>query len=239
MGTDDFIVAYGEQAYRDLVNNALADEPQPRGLDDWRNEMARGRLNRPPGKYLDRSPVGTGKSHADVEPARRAGSSLIVVPTHRNADEVEELFSNAGLFACAYPAITDETCANYDEAILAIGFGLAASSAVCPGCNHRHSCTYQFELKAAEEAAHRIACHARAVFALAGLSRDAKYIAIHEDCLGILAPVVESSSAKGFERLAKAADAAGQKAAERDNPTQRHYFWRMADLCYDLSERLT
>jgi len=41
MGADDFIVGFGEDAFRCLVNQAMQPPPKPRPLEDYRHELAR------------------------------------------------------------------------------------------------------------------------------------------------------------------------------------------------------
>jgi len=80
-----------------------------------------------PGVYLDASPPGAGKTCADLPAAARAGTSLVVVPTHQNCREVAEQFQAADLLAEAYPELSARTCQNYETAAKSIESGLAAS----------------------------------------------------------------------------------------------------------------
>jgi len=240
MAVDDFILAHGDEAFRELVDAALAGEPAARSLDDWRAEMSRSRVGSidHPGVYLDTSPAGSGKTYADMPAAARAGSSLIVVPTHQGCREVAEQFQAADLLAVAYPELSKETCRAYETAVRAIESGLAVAAAVCPGCLFRPTCDYQAELAAADEAAHRIATHQRAVFALEGLAKGRRYIAIHEDAISVIRPTAESASTLGFSAVVRVADEAGQTAKARGDDAQRHFFWRLGEIAQAIGERL-
>jgi len=240
MAVDDFILAHGPEAFRELVESALAEKPEPRTLEDWRAEMSRSRVGSIdyPRVYLDTSPPGSGKTYADMPAAARAGSSLIVVPTHANCREVAGQFQAAELLAEAYPELSKKTCQAYETAAKAIESGLAASAAVCPGCLFRPTCDYQTELAAADEAAHRIATHQRAVFALEGLAKGRRYIAIHEDAISVIRPTAESASTLGFSAVAQVADEAGRAAKTRGDDTQRYFFWRLGEIAQAIGERL-
>ena len=69
-----------------------------------------------PGIYLDRSPTGAGKTHADIQLCKAVGKSLTVVPSHANCQETELLFREHGLNAAAYPPLDKYTCQNLTEA---------------------------------------------------------------------------------------------------------------------------
>ena len=58
-----------------------------------------------PGIYLDRSPTGAGKTHADIQLCEAAGTSLTIVPSHANCQETELLYREHGLDAAAYPPL--------------------------------------------------------------------------------------------------------------------------------------
>jgi putative DNA primase/helicase len=147
----------------------LPVEPRPaptgqcRSLDDWRQEVAgrRAAAIRQPGLHLDRSPTGSGKTHATITALPSASASLTVLPTHANvAERVEEMRSQ-GIDAVAYPELTPDTCQNYDQASQAQSLGLVAGAAVCPGCPFKDDCTYRAGVKAAAAAPHRVATHER------------------------------------------------------------------------------
>jgi hypothetical protein len=118
MGIDDFIVAHGEEAFRQLVHQAIQNatvRPATRNLADYRNELVVARLESVgvPGVYLDRSQTGTGKSTADIPALRRAETSLTVLPTHNLCEEIEGKYQKAGLDAIAYPPLCAKTCQNW------------------------------------------------------------------------------------------------------------------------------
>ena len=90
-----------------------------------------------PGVYLDTSPTGAGKSYADAEAIKRAGSSLVVVPVHENCREAVNEFAAAGVDAVAYPQLTEDNCIRHHEAAKVQAAGLT----VPPGGTF----TYQFK----------------------------------------------------------------------------------------------
>jgi len=147
----------------------LPVEPRPtptgecRSLDDWRQEVAHSRaaaIGRP-GLYLDRSPTGSGKTHATIAALPAASSSLTVLPTHANvAERVGEMKAH-GVEAVAYPELSPENCQNYDQASQAQLLGLVAGAAVCPSCPFKADCQYRAGVKAAAAAPHRVATHER------------------------------------------------------------------------------
>lgn len=117
-------------------------EPRPmpagdcRTLDDWRAEVAERRAVavRQPGMHMDRSPTGSGKTHATIAALRQASSSLTVLPTHANVVERVQEMQAQGLPAVAFPELTPDTCQQFDLASQARSLGIGVGAAVCPGC---------------------------------------------------------------------------------------------------------
>lgn len=252
MGVDDFIVAHGAEKFCKLVADVLRPPAPPRELADWRRELEQRRVESvdKPGLYLDRSPPGSGKSFADVPACRKAGKSLTVVPSHKNAEQVEELLIGQGLNAVAYPKLDKDSCQNLDEANAALDAGRPPSSAVCPGCKFRDGCDYRYDIKAADATDHRISTHARAERCLDHLCEGRRYISIHEDPSDLLRPVMHV--ADGFESVAALADAArwyvddtiGQPTDEQGNKipghkeSQRWFFEKLARVALDMNDAL-
>lgn len=209
MGVDDFIVAYGEDAFWRVIQEQTRGE-LPRELEDYRRDMEISRLSSigHPGIYLDTSPPGAGKSHADIAAAASAGKSLTVVPTHKNASEVALTMQAAGLSAAAYPKLTKgtddelQTCSNYPAAEAAMNIGLSPSRSVCPVCEFSTDCEYQSLMREANAAGHRIACHARAALGFSHIAQDRRYIAIHEDPISIFRQTVEPRDPAEFRKIA-------------------------------------
>jgi hypothetical protein len=168
------VAAYAAEVRpRDRVDQGGDDLPPPeprptmpgqcRSLDDWRQEASTSRAAAiaQPGWHLDRSPTGSGKTHATITALQRASSSLTVLPTHANvAERVEEMRSQ-GIDAVAYPELNPDTCQNYDRASRAQSLGLVAGAAVCPGCDFKDDCTYRAAVKIAASSPHRVATHER------------------------------------------------------------------------------
>lgn len=238
MGADDFIVRYGEQAFRDLVESALQDTPPNRSLDDYRQDMAVDRVASVavPGVYQDTSPPGSGKSHADAEAMQVASSSLVVLPTHSNCKELEITLDSQGIDATAYPQLSKKTCENYAEAEEAMGYGLSVSSAVCLTCLSMNGCEYHLVMTLASEATHSICTHRRAELSFESVAKGRKYISIHEDAISVLQGESEFSS--GLATIATIADAARMKVMGREDKTLAHFFHKMAEAACWLQEQL-
>lgn len=148
-----------------------------------------------PGYYLDRSATGTGKSHADIKASGLVDSALIVVPTHKNATEVEEDMQAAGLDALKYPGRRTDgeeiNCWN-PAADTAEAFGLSPMLAVCPYCRDAAKCVkfgYRGQIAAVSDAKVAIATHQRGVYnGIDKLAAGRSYISIHEDSASVLCP---------------------------------------------------
>jgi len=234
MGADDFIAAYGEEAFRQLIHRFTRPPPKPRDLEEYRAELIRNRVASvaSPGVYFDGSPVGAGKSYSDIPAAKAAGTSLTVLPVHRVCEETAEAYNQAGLLAAAYPELNRNTCQAYDEASIAIGAGLSASAAVCLLCRFSKDCEYRFRMEEADNAAHRIATHRRAELSFKTIADGCKYISIHEESSGLLRPTTELSA--GLEVVAEIARIAGQT----DKMDLRQFFWTMESVAVWLREKL-
>lgn len=158
----------------------VAGRPVPAGsarsLDGWRAEVAQRRAVAvtQPGLHVDRSPTGSGKTHATIVALAGVNSSLTVLPTHANVRERVEEMRQHGIDAVAYPELTDTTCLNYAEASHAQRLGLVAGAAVCPTCPFKDQCTYREDAKAADKADHRVGTHER----LRRSSRAAKGVSV-------------------------------------------------------------
>ena len=136
---------------------AMAGAPcgATRPLDEYRQEMMQARLDsvsHPDTINFDSSPPGAGKSTADISAAKAAGSSLTIVPSHSNCQEVERTYHEAGLPAVAYPPLDESTCRNLREATRALAAGLSPSSCVCPTCPYSAGCHYRERMNDAESA---------------------------------------------------------------------------------------
>jgi len=214
------------------------DEPT-RNLDDYRKDMVQARMDSVllPGTInFDGSPTGAGKTTADIPAVKMAGSSLTVIPTHRNAEEVETTYNQAGIDAVAYPPLNRDTCQNLDEATKALACGLSASSSVCLSCQFRKACEYQEVMQQAEGASHRIATHKRTELSFGSLAKGRAYVTLHEDPTNMLRPTAEIRS--GLDMVATVSQHASHRAADRGNNTARHHYWKMEECCYWLAGQL-
>src|SRR5207248_1722636 len=106
-------------------------------LEEAREEMKDARLHamNHRGIYLDDGPTGIGKSHADIHTAKRLDGegkrSLTMVPTHQQCRQTVEERGRQGVGSTAYPQLSQETCARYDEAIHVQTLGLSFVEALC------------------------------------------------------------------------------------------------------------
>jgi len=226
-----------------FFDDSVQDEPVrqhgSRPLNDYRDDMRRKREEAvaTPGVYLDHSPTGSGKSHADLEPAAAAGSSLTILPTHANCQEHKTTMNDNGIPASAYPALTGETCKNLDAANKAITSGLSASSAVCPKCPARPGCQYHEAMGEADAARHAIATHQRAATGgFDGLAKGHAFVSIHENAAGLLRPTVEFST--GLEKLIAVVENAYQESMHWMKDDGAAFFWNMGTVARVLLDRL-
>ncbi len=171
-------------------------------LDHYRQQMADRRVESvgKPGIFLDQSPTGAGKSHADLAAFRVAQRSLSIQPTHENCEEVvQEVIAN-GLEAVAYPGRFTKTskkgsqnCWNPD-ADAAESMSLSVAAAICPLCPEKKRCLEVGYLNAVQKAkASRVAVgtHARAIHTgLAELSDGIDFVPVHEDVISVLLPQI-------------------------------------------------
>ena len=169
-------------------------------IEDWQKRLSQIRIEslRTPGIYLDASPTGAGKSTADQAALREVESGLIVLPTHKQCQELEKELCNAGFDAVAYRGRfskgEEQNCWN-DDADDAEKMGLSVTAAVCPWCEHKTDCSnrgYLAATEAARLASVAIATHCRATHnGLESLAAKRQYLAVHEDVLKVLLPMVE------------------------------------------------
>ncbi len=166
-------------------------------LEAYREQMADRRVESlgKPGIYLDQSPTGAGKTHADMAAFRSAARSLSVQPTHENCEEVVEQLCEAGLDAVAYPGRfaggLAQNCWN-DDADAAESMSLSVASAICPFCPETKRCLesgYLALVRQANAARVAVATHARAKhMGLAALSEGRDFASIHENGADVLLP---------------------------------------------------
>lgn len=175
-GLDDFIcrgastngelqrVMYEAQRWRFEVSDP-PDGPFIE-LETYRERMEAARLANWPFRNpkLDTSVPGSGKSHADRKLMIGANRTLTVVPTHRNAQDLETELRRDGFDATAYPDLTEDNCQNLDEAKRARGLSLPFPSAICCQCPHRADCEddgYLSQVVEAERSQHALCTQER------------------------------------------------------------------------------
>jgi hypothetical protein len=176
-------------------------EPQGEAvpLDAWREQMRQARIDslKQPGIYLDSSTTGAGKTTADIEAMKKAGTSLTVLPTHDACNELVRTLAGHGLKAAAHPPLDESTCQQFGTtknpgpARLAQRAGLNVGESVCPECRHFKNCDYQKRRDAARNADHTAATHARASNSDFHAAEGKAVVFVHEDPLDLFRPMVK------------------------------------------------
>ncbi len=262
-GADDYLVAKGEDALRKLIDSAF-DVPPTVTLDQFRAEIktVRERIRGVSGVYLDGTPTGGGKSHADSLEIPHYKTSLTAVPSHEQAQELQEKYRAAGINAAAYPELAECTrrecrrdrcwrfkygpdacvknrCEHFEKVSLALKTGFAPSEVICPVCDDKDGCEYKRLLNMAENAKHRIATHKRVELSCGAVTKKAKYIAIHENSLGFIRPQIVLNS-KNIPSLRKIIDTARKLPSPgiyTDND-RRLFAWRLAESAESMIDAL-
>src|SRR5262249_52279637 len=152
-------------------------------------------------------------SHADAQAVLSVASltSLTVVPTHVNRDQVRRGVGGGG---AAYPQLDETTCRPPDEAPRGGRDGLSFQRARGPQCKHRRGCKYRAAYDAARGAKHTIATHRRAEMSMPELMSGREYIAIHEIPHDLLRPMEVIRG--GFRQVVKVARHARSAAGSED-----------------------
>lgn len=222
--------------------NDLPVEPRPtlpgqcRSLDDWRHEAAgrRAAAINQPGLHLDRSPTGSGKTHATITALMAASSSLTVLPTHANVGERVEEMRALGIDAVAYPELTQDNCKNFDQASDAQSLGLVAGAAVCPGCPFKDDCTYRAEVKIASRAAHQVATHER-LRRSSRTAENAVVVVVDESPESVVAPSL-AVPARQIGAVQQLAHAIKNYWYSRANDDQKAFAGTLLDVLATISD---
>lgn len=220
-----------------IQESAARPDGPARSLSDWRHDAAAAhqRAVAMPGLHLDRSPTGSGKTHATTEAIRRADSSLVVLPTHANVIERVKEMQAAGIAAIPYPELSETTCQNYSEASRAQAAGLPVGKTVCIGCPHSSGCQYQLELASAGRASHRVATHERLIRS-PGAAKDCSVVAIDENPVAVLQPTLTASPA-GIEAVSDLAHRIMLRSMRNDDAAGALTFARqMRDTAAAIAE---
>ncbi|MCO6454081.1 MAG: hypothetical protein J5I93_02095, partial [Pirellulaceae bacterium] len=210
-------------------------------LTTWRETMTDARVDSVgrPGLYLDRSPTGAGKSHADRAAMVKAGRSLTMLPDHDNCRELADSLRTDGHDAAAYPMLSGRTCQNHSEASAALAAGLSPSASVCLSCQYRSNCEYRLSMAEASGADHAIACHRRGALGMLDLAEGRPLVLVHEDAADLLRPMatITPDDLAGLLAVLRAARSAElDRAAEDRHPDVGLYAWLrdLADRCDHL-----
>jgi len=176
-----------------------------RSLAEWRQDAAAAhqRAVAIPGLHLDRSPTGSGKTHATIEAIKRANSCLIALPTHANIRELVPELQAAGIPAIPSPELSESNCANYEEASRARSAGLPVGRTACIGCPHKKGCLYRKESAAVSRAKFRVVTHQGLIRSPSltkirnrdGSRSDVEIVVIDENPVAVLQPTLTASPA--------------------------------------------
>jgi len=216
-------------------------------LDDFRDELIKRRLATLGirGIYLDTSPPGAGKSHADMALARAVGKSVNIVPSHKNCKEGVAQFVSAKVgIVAAYPKLDEETCSCLDRATRAIECGLSPTRAVCARCPSRPLCDYQAQMEEAMNAEHVFLTHRRAELSAAeNYVGNRRLILMHEDATNVLCPKIEISGVEAIQSVQLVleqmyADVGAFRLDNSDNAGLLWFLWRSVDICLLLEREL-
>jgi hypothetical protein len=238
MGIDDYIVAYGEESLRQLLQPVLTGDGPARSLEDYRAELAKNRLESVGTKavYLDTSPTGSGKTTADVPALRMAGSSLTVLPTHKNCVEVEQAYIKNDLRAAAYPELSRKTCMQYGVAERVMGAGLSVSQTLCLSCSNRDACDYRMGMEEADAVPHAVTTHHRARLCMTNIAAGKAYVTIHEEPVDVLRPTEETAA--GLDKVAEVSRAAKDRAWNRNDTAAREHLYHVENAAHLLLDAL-
>jgi hypothetical protein len=226
MGLDDFVVLYGRETLHELIEHQMSP-PHLRDVRSYRDDLvaARLRLIGKPGVYLDTSPTGSGKSRADITVLFRVSTSLTVLPSHKQCEQAEFDMLLARLKAAAFVAADDESCCCFSEFKAVMENGLSPAAAICPSCDFKDKCLYQFAAKGAMAADHCIATQSRADHTLESLADGRDMVLIH-DSANCLRPVYEARG--GFDSIIAGADQA-RGAILLGDPCDEFFYARSAE----------
>lgn len=205
-------------------------------LDQWRKRMTTARVDSidKPGLYVDTSPTGSGKSHADREAMAAAGRSLVILPTHANCAELSRDLVEGGLPAAAHPWLNEANCRNHSEATRAQAAGLSPGAAVCPGCPYFNGCDYISAKREALAADHLVVTHRRASLQ-PSIFNGRHYVAVHEAADDMLRPT-ETVDPTDLGAVAQVATEARFNEQDKTHPdlVLVNFFQRLQDAADDL-----
>lgn len=217
-----------------------------RTLAEWRQEAtaAHQQAVATPGLHLDRSPTGSGKTHATIQAMRRANSGLIVLPTHANVREMVPELQAAGIPAVPSPELSESNCANFAEASRAQAAGLPVGRTACIGCPHKKGCLYRKEAAVAGRARFRVATHQRLIRSPAltkirhkdGSRSNVDLVVIDENPVAVLQPTLTASPA-GIAGVGDLAHRIMHRSLEKGDRSGAATFARqMADTAAAIAE---
>lgn len=146
-----------------------------------------------PGVYLDRTPVGGGKTYQGQKIAGQCSSSLHIIPTHRNKEEVAAGLITVGGIAvehvASYPERNEETCRLMDEVDDAYRLGISVTAALCATCKFRKQCDHVRLKDHAEGSLHSVSTMARMKQRqLARAANGRELVRVDENCIDLLRP---------------------------------------------------
>lgn len=180
-----------EQFSADTSDPVVSLEEYRRKLkDQYRSVLGK------PGIYLDTTPVGGGKTYQGCQTAGLCTTSLHVIPTHKNKEELVQGLANHGGLGegqvAAFPERNENNCHRMDEVMKLYKLGIFVPSALCSTCEFRKDCPHINEKDRAEAAPHSVATMARMELnQLSRIGSGRDFIKIDENCLNLLRPLVK------------------------------------------------
>jgi hypothetical protein len=219
-----------------------------RSLAEWRRDAAAAHRQAVavPGLHLDRSPTGSGKTHATIEAIKRANSCLIALPTHANIREFVPVLQAAGIPAIPSPELSEANCENFAEASRARQAGLPVGRTACIGCPHKKGCVYRKETAAVGRAMFRVVTHQGLIRSPSltkirhrdGTRSDVAVVVIDENPVAVLQPTLAASPA-GIASVADLAHRIMMRSLEKGDSSGAATFARqMADTAASIAETL-
>jgi len=229
-----------------IQESAARPDGPARDLDGWRHDAAAAhqRAVKMPGLHLDRSPTGSGKTHATIEAIKRANSCLIALPTHANIRELVPELQAAGIPAIPSPELSEANCENFAEASRAREAGLPVGRTACIGCPHKRGCAYRKETAAVGRARFRVVTHQALIRSPSltkirhrdGTRSDVEVVVIDENPVAVLQPTLTASPA-GIAAVADLAHRIMMRSLEKGDRSGAATFARqMADTAAAIAE---
>jgi hypothetical protein len=233
---DDFLQYHSAKDLWEWAMSKMVSTDEPIALDRWRQQMLdnrRSALLGPGIIYLDRSPMGAGKSHADLQimAERPDLKAILTVPTHQNCHQVEAEGRKFGLNVIPRPDLR-KTCQN-EEGLLAQREGFNVAMTVCPECPYADGCEFKEGMRVAGEAQLSSSTNKRLERTMVLLTDAIQVLFVHEDVLDTFCPTITAGNA-----FAPVRDLARETAKRCKRDIEVSFFANMAAIADNLHRRV-